>query len=418
MHKINRITILIICILTLSTSLFSQTRSLDYYVTSAIQNSPQINDQRGAIDSARLGIQLSKAQLARPLITGTADYLYAPTYGKYGFDTNITDGGHYAALLNLEYPLLHFRKLAVQKHAGQAAERKSRYNIQLLEHEIRANVTDQYITAYQNLAHVQYLDDIITLLRKQKQVLQPLAQNGLIHVTELQQIDIKNQDLLIQKSTAENEYRASLSQLNTMSGVNDSLTARIEPPKISRDTTQTSQSLFLRQFRLDSLRLSLEKKVQDMKYRPDLSLMTSAGLNAIQPTGLNGLKHNYGYTVGLHFSTILYDGGQKDIQRQKITVAQRSITGHRSHLENQRETQLQSLRTQLDHVKSQLASMSQQKSRYQNLFDTYNAELSSGDVSVIDYLSVVRDYLVFRDQQQQLQATQYQLMNQYNYWHW
>lgn len=415
MNKINKITILLFTILTCSTSLFSQTRSLDYYVSNAIKNSPRINDQRGAIDSARLDIQLSKAKLTRPLITGTADYLYAPTYGKYGFDTNITDGGHYAALLNLEYPLLHFRKLAVQKHAGQAAERKSRYNIQLLGHEIRTSVTDQYISAYQNLAHVQYLEDIIKLLHKQKQVLQPLVQNGLIHVTELQQIDIKIQDLLIQKSTAEDEYRASLSQLNAMSGVNDSLTARIEPPQISRDTTRIDQSLFLRQFRLDSLQLALEKKVQDMKYRPDLSLMTSAGLDATQPSGL---KHNYGYTVGLHFSALLYDGNQKDIQRQKITVAQRSIAGHRSHLENQRATRLQSLRAQLDHVKSQLASLSQQKKRYQNLLDTYNAELSSGDVSVIDYLSVVRDFLDFRDQQQQLQTTQYQLMNQYNYWHW
>jgi len=418
MRRIGRLILLLVCTFSWITPITAQTRSLDYYLSRALRHNPQINDQQVAIDSAGLDIDLAKAELARPLIYTTADYIYAPVYGKYGYDTNITDGGLYSALLNLEYPLLHYRRLAVRTQEGEAAQRKFSDNIRLLGHNLRTAVTSQYITAYQNLETIRYLRDVISLLQKQEKMLQPLVQQGLVHVTDLQQIDIEIRRLHIEQTTAQSDYINSLKQLNVLSGIQDSPDVELLAPPLAQDTSHLGRSQFLEQFRLDSLQLSIQEKVQELKYRPTLSVMTTAGLNSSRAAQPTGLRSNYGYSIGLHFSTVLYDGGQKDLNRQKITVARRSVTGHRSNLANERAANLRSLRQQLQQVNEQLARMNQQMKSYQNLLNTYSAELTRGELSIIDYLTVLRNYLDSRNQQQQLQGTHLQLINEFNYWHW
>ncbi|MEJ2051231.1 MAG: TolC family protein [Calditrichota bacterium] len=418
MQRIGRIVLLLLWSFAWIGPVTAQTRSLDYYVTRAIRHNPQINDQQVAIDSAGLDIKLAKAELARPLLYTTADYISAPVYGKYGYDTNITDGGLYAALLNLEYPILHYRKLAVRTREGETAQRKFSDNIRLLGHNLRTAVTSQYITAYQNLGTMRYLRDVFSLLQKQEAMLKSLVQQGLVHVTDLQQIDIEIRRLRIEQTTAQNDYISSLKQLNVLSGIQDSLDVELLAPPLIPDTSHITQSQFLEQFRLDSLQLSIQEKVQELKYRPTLSVITTTGLNSSQTAQPAGLRYNYGYSIGLHFSAILYDGRQKDLNRQKITVARRSITGHRSNLANERTANLQSLRQRLKHVTEQLTQMNQQIKSYQSLLNTYSAELARGELSIIDYLTVLRNYLDSRNQQQQIQGTHLQLINEFKYWLW
>lgn len=396
----------------------AQPRTLNYYIEQAVQHNTQILDQQAAIDSTQLDIEIAKAQLARPLVTGTADYLYAPVYGKYGFDPNVTDGGFYAALLNMEYPVLHYRRLSSRTLEGEAAQQKSRDNIRQLEHEIETNVTGQYIIAYQNLSKIQYLNDSIALLVKQQNLLKSLVQKGMSHITDLQQIDIEIRDLRIQLSTAQNEYIASVGRLNVICGIEDSLDVQLRSPVLAIDSTGIDNSRFLEGFRLDSLQLSVQEKAQDMQYRPTLSLTTSLGLNSSRLSENPGLEYNYGYSVGLHFSAILYDGHQKDLNRQKITIARRSVQDHRTQFIKERNTNLQMIRQQIQGLNEQLNEMDAQNESYADLLNTYNIELTNGELSVVDYLTVLRRYLESRNRQDELEANQMQLINEYNYWHW
>ncbi len=71
----------------------AQTRSLHYYLSHAINNSPKIAAQLNAAGSARLQKKIIHANLNLPLIKATGDYNYAPAAAHYGYAAAITNGG-------------------------------------------------------------------------------------------------------------------------------------------------------------------------------------------------------------------------------------------------------------------------------------------------------------------------------------
>jgi len=397
-------------------SVYAQSRSLDYYLSHAIDNSPAITAQHDRADSARLQKKITHANFALPSITASGDYRYSPYSDHWGYAEPITDGGLYSALLNVDYPIFSTKKQQVRNKESSVSIRQSDYQIDQVKHKLRQSVTDQYITTYQDVMHLSYLQNIQDLLQKQKQILQSLAKQGVSKITDVKQINIELQNNRISRKQAENTFQQDLLQLNSLCGIADSTTSvKLQQPSLVIDSSQVDQSKFMKQFQLDSAKVATQQQLSELKYQPNVTLFGNSGLNAVKFTGI---QNHFGYSVGLHVSVPIFDGNQKSITRQQTHLQQHSIDAYQQQFKNKRQVHLASLRQQLKQNQQQLQLVRQQLSQYEDLLSNYRQELSQGILSVIDYLTVLRNYADAQQQRVQILGEEWRLKNEFNYWNW
>lgn len=410
-----KLTLLIILIIW-TASVQAQNRSLNYYLSHAIDNSPAITAQRNRADSARLQKKITHANFALPSVTATGDYLYDPYSDHWGYDPAITDGGHYSALMNVDYPIFSTQKRQIRNKQSSVSIRQSEYQIDQVKHKLQQSVTNQYITTYQDVMHLRYLQNIQDLLQKQKNILQSLAKQGVAQITDVKQIGIELQNNRINQQQAENAYQQDLLQLNSLCGIADSsMSVELQQPSLVINHSQVERSKFMKQFQLDSAEVAARQQISELKYEPNATLYGSSGLNAIKFTGI---QNHFGYSVGLHVSVPIFDGNQKDITRQQTRLRQHSIDAYQQRFKTKRQVHLASLRRQLEQNRQQLQMIRQQVSQYEDLLSNYRQELSQGILSVIDYLTVLRNYADVQQQRIQTLGQQWRLKNEFNYWNW
>lgn len=408
--------IVLVILLIWAGSVHAQNRSLDYYLSHAIDNSPAITAQRDRADSARLQKKITHANFGLPSVTASGDYRYSPYSDNWGYAEPITDGGLYSALLNVDYPILASKKRDVRNKESSVSIRQSEYQIDQVKHELRQSVTDQYIATYQDVMQLHYLQNIRELLQKQKQILQSLAKQGVVHITDVKQIGIELQRNRINRKQAENTYQQDLLQLNSLCGIADSSTSvELQQPSLVVDSSEVDQSKFMKQFKLDSSEVAARQQVSELKYQPNVTLFGSSGLNAVKFTGI---QNHFGYSVGLHVSVPIFDGNQKSITRQQSRLQQHSIDAYQQQFKTKRRVHLASLGRQLKQNQQQLQLVEQQLSQYRDLLSAYRQEISQGVLSVIDYLTVLRNYADAQQQRIQTLGQQWRLKNEFNYWNW
>ena len=77
---------------------FTQNKTLDYYISNAVTNSPLLNDYRNQLLSNSIDSQILIAS-RNIQINGNGNSYYAPIRNGYGYDAAITNGGQLQALL-------------------------------------------------------------------------------------------------------------------------------------------------------------------------------------------------------------------------------------------------------------------------------------------------------------------------------
>ncbi|MFZ0452138.1 MAG: hypothetical protein WAM24_00210, partial [Ignavibacteriaceae bacterium] len=104
----------LLIILSISKLVFGQ-YNLDYFITRALDNSPQIKNYNSLYLINNLQKKLDEAQNSAFQVYVTGDYLFAPYFNNnghlvssnplpkaVGYDVGITNGGEYSALLNID----------------------------------------------------------------------------------------------------------------------------------------------------------------------------------------------------------------------------------------------------------------------------------------------------------------------------
>lgn len=397
----------------------AQTRSLNYYLFHAINNSPKIAAQRNKADSARLQKKIINANYDLPLISARANYLYAPMLGNYlGFDPAITNnGGTYDALVNIAYPLFTGKKENVRNHSSSIAIRRANYRIEKAKHQLRKSIAKRYITAYQDLTRLQYLRRILKLLKRQKKVVTSLAKRGITRIIDVKQIGIQLQSNRIAQKKVKKTYRQHLMQLKIASGITTAVVpAGLKTPVIAIDTSSTVQhSRFMARFKLDSLKTAAQQQIFELKYRPNI---TAFGNTGFKSNHFTGLQNTFGYNVGFNISIPIFDGNKKKITRQQTQLQQNSIDVRQRRFRKKRQLHLVGLRKRLHQTEQQLALIQKQISQYKSLLKDYRRELSRGLVKTVNYLTVLRQYIKARQQQVQVRGNLLKIKNKYKYWNW
>ena len=407
-------------------AVFSQNK-LEQFINAALKNNPTIKEHENARQIIRLDNDLFRAENILPKISLTANYQFFPYFNNggqlvtanpgpdaVGYDIGITNGGFYSAQLNLEKNLFNGGLIEALQNQNTVAEKTVSNNILVEEHNITKQVTDQYLAALQSQLNLSLANEIRNNLANQMQFTKALVEKGLAKQPDFLLLQIEEGNQKIEIARIYVEFKNNLAALYSMCGIKDTQTINLENASLVKSQAETGSS-FLSKYDEDSLALSAQQKVLETKYLPQLKVFFNTGLNAVE---LKGIQNKFGMSAGIDFSLPIYDGSQKEITRQQNIIGLKTINNYKNYF----ITELQSRRISADALieitEQNLTQINRQLKSYESILAIKKGELEHGQISMIEYLTILRNYI---DQKKNQIAAQidYQIqINNYNYWNW
>jgi outer membrane protein TolC len=405
--------------------------NLKYYTDIAKQNSPLVQDNMNQSAVNQLEIQRLKAFYTKPQIGVSALYQFAPIISQdngktrfetnsyaadnyYGYDLAASNGGQYQALLNITQPLFNKKKYETASEQIDVASKINENNAKLSAHDIEKIVTDQYILCLQDKRQLSYAIGMTQLLSEQKDIMQKLVEGSVYKQSDLSLLKIEYQNMLSQQATFKVSYQRDLMNLNVLCGINDTTLVDLQDLDLKLVDSKENPS-FLEKYRLDSLNLVAQQKTFELKYKPQINFFANTGLNAVYaPT----IPKRFGVTGGLIFNYNFFDGHQKDINQQKIVEQQKTVDVYRENFLNQNAMRKAQILNELNTYEQRISISQQQLKDYEVLLNNYKQEIMSGQLSILNYITVLKSRAITQRDYALLYAQQQSLINAYNYWNW
>ncbi|MEI6766238.1 MAG: TolC family protein [Bacteroidota bacterium] len=387
-------------------------QSLDFYLQVGIANNPSLKDlqnQQKSLLYDSLLVRISR----KPQISANGILLAAPVINGYGYDEAITNGNTFSAVVGFSQELLVKRTNKNQYENIHLQGSSVRNNSQLTRRELKREITTQFIAAWAAGVEVVYNDEILAMLKEQQNIVKQLAGQGLYNTTDYlsMQIEIQTQQINIRQRKL--EYRQSLFELNRICGISDTTLYSLAEPTINPIPENPQQLPFFEQFRIDSLKTMNEIEMTRLKYIPKLSWCADAGLNNTDPSFIH---NNFGLSAGLNFSMPLNSGKQKNIELSKLGLIEDSRKSYKDFFSKQYQMQVVQIREQINQCDSLMAMTEIQIGSYNELIAADRLLMNKGSISMIDFISVVRNFIEVRRNRSSLLTQRLLLLNELSYW--
>lgn len=406
-------------------------RSLPYYIEAAHNNSPLIQDYRNRKEIQRQEQLRLKALYTRSKIELNGDYLFVPVVskdkGKTSFEWNAQDGndyygydlgqssGHLQAGATWTQPLLGNSAYRVAKEQTNVEMDIMNNNIRLEKHQLERTVTEQYLLCLLDRKQIALADSTADLLAQQERVIRKLAASGLAKLSDLHLLQIEQNANRDQRTASVQSYRSHLLDLNILCGIEDTSSVELEETSLSPNLTATPASGFLKQYRLDSLNTLLSLRSFNLQYKPQLNLFVDGGMR----TGAySGMQRHFGMSAGVTFSWTVFDGRQKRIKERQTRAQLNSIDTYKANFQIQQELRKQQCLDELKTYEERNRLLQDQLSEYAQTLSDYKKEIQAGQLSVIDYLLVLRNKIQTERDRMTLQTNRQLLVTAFNYWNW
>lgn len=409
-------------------SLNAQQRNLDYYFGKARENSPLINKSKNENLLADLNLEQINSILSKPEINFLSGVTLAPIISHdnnltrfklasddasnyTGHDLAITDGGQYQALISIKQPLLAGSKYKVYAEKAEISNQINNNNIALTIHELEQVVGYQYILC---IMSARQADNSLSLLREldeQLRIMQELVKNAIYKQTDIMILEIEVQNYYADYKMFQAEYSINLSDLNIICGISDTSKVTLEDLDFTLAPGKSGQSDFLTSYKLDSLNILADQAITELKYKPQVDLFADAGLNAAYLPGLNRM----GLTAGISLSWNIFDGHQKNIQKEKSAIDLQTLEFEKNNFMTRNYVSKNKILKQIEATDQRIMINEEQADRYRKLYDAYSRELSQGEVSVMDYKNLLKDIAAKKQEILQLKMEKQFLINSYNY---
>lgn len=416
----------------LSISMLHAQHSLFHYISEARQNSPLIKDNQNQNRANQLEIERLKAQFTKPQIGLAGNYLFAPIVSTdhsfklepnskgaekyYGYDLGLTNGGQYQGLVTITQPLFSQQRLSKYEEQVLVTSQINQNNIKLTEHEIEKLVTDQYILCLLDIKQVTYAQTIINLIQDQRIIVQKLVNSALLKPSDLALLNIELKDYESKVLLNRTYYRRDLMDLNLLCGINDTTLVTLDTLELHVLNQMPSvMSAYLEKYRLDSLNLMAAQKVFETKYKPQVNVFANTGLNAVN---ISTLPRRFGVGAGVSVIWNFYDGRQKEISQRKTKILLQSVEAYRGNFLAQNDVRKSRYLVELNSYKEQADLLQQQANEYMEVINSYKKEIINGQVSVINFINVLKNMTSVQRDLSLLQTNQLLLINAYNYWNW
>lgn len=426
-----KIPIFVISMVLSLTAGFAQQRSLNFYIAKAISNSPLLHKNGNDDKIIHLDLEQVRSVLSRPEINIEANVMFAPIISHdnnknrlewvsegatnySGYDLSASDGGQYQAVISVKQPLFNATKLKAFSTKTDVLHRQNE-NIRVLTvHEIEQLVGYQYILCLKSKMQIDNNSSLLIEIKSQLPIMQKLAESAIYKQTDLMllQIEIQNYEFDYNQSLA--DYKNNLYDLNLLCGVDDTLMVDLEPLDLQIKAPISESSKFLTSFQLDSLSVASEQVINELKYRPQLTIFANAGLNAVYLPTINRL----GFSTGINFSWTLFDGNQRKLQREKSIISLQTIEFQKNNFAVQYSLSKAKLLNQIVTLEGQITLLQDQLNQYGKLLILFDKELSQGEVSVMDYKNFLKDFTTKHQKYLLLKMERQMLVNSYNYWNY
>ena len=407
-------------------------QDLAFYIEQAKINSPLIQDNKNQSEAAHLEAARLKAFYTKAQVSLTASYLFAPVITRdngnskldlnpsgasenySGYDLAASNGGVYQGLLNINQPLFNGSRYETTAEQTLIGAQINQNTIQLTGHDLEKFITDQYILCLQDYKQTEYLKSLVKIISDQKNVVSKLVENGIAKQSDLSLLVIEQKTQLTALNTFKATYRRDLMDLRVLCGITDT-TYQVLVNINLQPTEDVLVSRFAEKYRLDSLNLVAAQKVFELKYKPVVGAFANTGLNAVYaPT----IPNRLGLSAGVNFTMNLNDGKQRNITHQRTAVLMRSTSLYKNFFYNQNSVRKNRILTELKSIDERLTLTEDQIKEYQKLLEFYKQELSRGQISVINYISILKSMTITQRDFVLLQTNQELLINLYNYWNW
>lgn len=408
-------------------------QGLELYLDNARQSSPLIRDNQNQIQANALEAQRLQAFYTKPLVQLTGAAQVAPIFSTdrggfrpelnssgadryFGYDLAVSNGGLYQGLINVTQPISNLFRARAYAEPFVLASQISQTVIGLSRHEVERVVTDQYILCLQDQLQVQYTDSLLKLLGEQREIVLRFVEASLLKRSDLTLVDIETQTQRNLRVGYQTAYRRDLLELNALCGIADTTLVDLPPLNLTIEADiGAAESGFTRRYALDSLALVGQQNIFELRYRPQWNFIGNGGLNT---SYLPALPRRLGFSAGVSLVWTLYDGHQKRLNRQRTALLQQSFGNYRQFTLTQNTVRRERLRGELRGLAERLIVYNQQIAGYESVLASYRAELLLGQLSIINYITVLKNMVAARRDALLLQSNRQLLINAYNYYNW
>lgn len=392
---------------------FEQQRDLNYFIEQSLQNDPRIFELRNQILQNKVDSQLIVAGNKWQL-TGNGNAYYAPVVNGWGYDEPITNGQQLSALVSLNKHIYNKRNLTLQFESLQLQNDSLNNTAAIQNQDLKKSIINQYITTYGDQLQLELNDQVIHLLSTEEQILKVLTQKNVYKQSEYLSFLVTLQQQQLTRNQTWVQYKMDYDSLNYLAGIVDTTTERISAPEIRViKNYHSKESPFFLSFKYDSLRLQNERNLAIIQYRPKVNLFADAGY---QSTFTVTPYKNFGYSIGINVSFPIFDGGQKQLQFEKLNIRERTLQKKQEFFNKQYQQQVQQLQQQLNDLESLTGTINKQIEYLETLIKVNGKLLETGDIKITDYVLALNNYITAKNLVVQNQVARYQVIQQLNYW--
>lgn len=404
-------------------------KSISNYIETAKANSPLLKDYRNQLQIGQAELQQLKAMHTRSRLEMNGDYLFVPVLvregGKTFFRWNEQDAvdyydydlgessGHLYVGATWTQPLLGYSSYKVAREQSRINMEIVRNNIHMEENQLERAVTEQYLLCLLDQTQMAFADSIDSLLKRQTDMVRRLAKDGLAKQSDLCLLVVEREANADMRLSSLQSYHTHLMELNLLCGIDDTTDVVLTDAGLYLRLPLDNGSLFTEQFRLDSLNTVASLRSFNLQYRPRLNLFVDGG---IQTGSFSQWHRHFGWSAGMTFTWTLFDGKQKHWKERQAELQQQSIRIYRDHAEYQRSMRLRQCLSELDNYDRRRKVMAEQLAGYERVLSDYAREIEAGQVSVLDYLTVLRNKIQTERDVMLMRTNRQLVIAAYNYW--
>ena len=407
-------------------------KSLHYYIETAKENSPLIADYRNRTEIEQAELERLKAMYTHSRLELNGDYLFVPIVSKaggraafkwkdrsatdnYGYDLGESSGSFHAGATWTQ-PLLGRSSYKVAQEQAKINTDMANNRIRMEEHQLERSVTEQYLLCLLDKAQIAFTDSVGTVIEHRIEIVQKLVENGLSKQSDLHLLMIEREANAELHTAARQDYRTHLMELNLLCGIDDATDVALsdisQPVRLRNDR---EPSLFTEQYRLDSLNTVMSLRSFNLQYKPKLDLFVNGGL---QVGDFSGWYRHFGLSAGVTFSWTIFDGRQKRLKERQAGWQQNTIRTYKEKAEYQRNMRIKQCLSELGRYDERERALNNQLAQYESVLSDYGREMDAGQVSVLDYITVLRSKIQTERDRLLLRTNKQLVIAAYNYWNW
>ncbi len=386
--------------------------TLDGFISYALVNSPAIIARKNNLRLSSLDSALFRAGLKTQISSQNTAYFY-PVINGFGGDPVLTNGQQIGSIISFDKEVLFKKQMQTNLNSIQVNRNLIENSLSISKKDLVKAITDIYLTTYGDFLQWQYNKNILELFLQEDSVFLSLTQSNIYKQTDylLFAAEVSKQRLAVNDALI--QYRTDLMNLRYESGIRDTTLVNLKDPSLvpgklpSRDN-----SVFFRQYTLDSLQLINDLALISASYKPHLQLHAEAGY--LSSLTLAPLK-NFDAGIGMSLVIPIYDGKGRQYKSQKVQVQQDNLNSEKENFTNQYDLQTLQLVSLIDDIKRQNRDIDAQLESYDRLIRAEKNLISLGQLDILQYFTVMQNFIDLKNQETVNTVKMYMLINQINY---